>query len=185
MDTSISPVPKELASQVIPAAPQPSPSSTTPLRAPPWIIRYLAALQAGEDEETALTLARCKRENIDHWLEGNPDHARARTAILAGECVLDVAEGKALSRSKIPMMVETAYRAAQEAQYERDRVANRRWLGDVAGYTGQAGNPAPTVDIRALILQVVRAPQEPPQAPAPKVVDVPPSPPREEEKKPG
>ena len=185
MDTSISPVPKELASQVIPAAPQPSPSSTTPLRAPPWIIRYLAALQAGEDEDAAIQRSKCSRASLTAYFTSHADLSHARDNILAGEVVIDLTASRLQAAGKLPAMIEDAYAdSTSEEAYPRDRQAARRWIGDVAGATGQPQAPG-VVDIRALILQVVRAPQEPALAPAPKVVDVPPSPPREEEKKPG
>ena len=166
------------ALQALPATP-PTTVAPAPLRAPPWIIRYLAALQAGETEAAAIQRSKCSRASLTAYFTSHADLSHARENILAGEVVIDLTASRLQAAGKLPVMIEDAYAdSTSEEAYPRDRQAARRWIGDVAGATGQPQAHGP--GLISLSTQVVQITQAPPQAPgpAPKVVDVPPSPPR-------
>lgn len=149
------------------------PASPVPAPVPPltidlsqlafWHRRYLGARQAGLTTTEALSRANVSAATISDWTNPSGRHyhpafARACAMVEDGLAVMGVPAGREQAGTYLVAAVDDAWEASQTAEHERDRVANRRWIGEVAGVGPPSQAAGGHTDIRALILQISQEP---------------------------
>ena len=134
-------------------------------RIPIWQRRYLAAIQAGLSTIDALNRANITQATISDWTTPgarryDPVFARAESLVAQGVAVLGAIETRANSVAYVASMVDDAYDAAKPTSphKEHDRVANRRWVGEMAGLGPQHQGADRAINISLLHTSVVVTP---------------------------
>jgi hypothetical protein len=114
------------------------PPATLPL----WQRQYLGALEAGLTEHQAVAHANVSPDIVNRYAESSEVFGSARARVMAGVAVMDREELKARALCYGSVVLDDAFKESRDPEVRSgDRLGNRKFLGEAAGFIGAAGKP--------------------------------------------